>query len=154
MLNLPEQTGASINFSEMLICCAIHGKARSVIGLVFLAIWAISILIAMIFPIDPEGALPTTAGKIHKSNGPVAFLCLTLGVLLVSSRFKHDENMRPLHPTALILSLIMLFVFMSVGISFGIGLHLEGMLQRIYLTVLVTWFLLILWRLGKAARKI
>src|SRR5262245_35908088 len=66
-----------------------RGKARSVIGLALLMIWGVAVLIAMSFPIDPEGAPATTTGKIHETNGPIGFLSLTLGVLLVSFRFKH-----------------------------------------------------------------
>ena len=130
-----------------------HGRARSGIGLVCLTIWAFAVLIAMIFPIDPEGAVPTTTGKIHKTNGPVGFLCLALAVLLVSSRFKHDENMRPLHPMALILSLIMLLIFISVGLSLRMELGFTGLLQRVYLIVVIIWFLLTLSRLYRTVRK-
>ena len=130
-----------------------RGKARSIIGLILLTTWGVAVLIAMIFPIDPEGALPTTAGRIHKTNGPVAFLSLALGVLFVSLRFNHDENMRLLYPAALILSLIMLLIFVSVGISFRMKLGFVGILQRIYLVIVITWFLLTLSRLQKVERK-
>jgi Protein of unknown function (DUF998) len=130
-----------------------RGKARSIIGLILLTTWGVAVLIAMIFPIDAEGALPTTAGKIHKTNGPVAFLSLALGVLFVSLWFKHDENMRLLYPAALILSLIMLLIFVCVGISFRMKLGFVGILQRIYLVIVITWFLLTLSRLQKVERK-
>jgi hypothetical protein len=130
-----------------------HGRAKSGIGLVLLTIWAFAVLIAMLFPIDPEGALPTTTGKIHKTNGPVGFLCLALGVLLVSSRFKHDENMRSLHPITIILSLLMLLIFLSVGLSFRMELGFIGLLQRIYLIIVIIWFLLTLSRLYRTVRK-
>ena len=138
----------------MSLNSAVDRKAKSVIGLVLLIAWAITVWVALIFPIDPEGAAATTAGKIHKTNGPIAFLCLTLGVLFVSSKFKHDENMRLLHPTALILSLILIILFIAVGASFGMGLGYEGILQRIYLIVVVTWFVLTIFRIRKGAEKI
>ena len=124
-------------------------KAKSLIGLIFLTVWAVAVLVALSFPIDPEGAPTTTAGRIHQTNGPIAFLSLTIGVFLVSIRFKHDENMRSLYHTALILSLIMLLLFISVAVSLSIGLGLEGIFQRIYLIVVIVWFILVLIRIRK-----
>jgi hypothetical protein len=129
------------------------GRARFGFGLVLLTMWAVAVLIGMIFPIDPEGAQPTTAGKIHKSNGAVGFFCLALGLLLISWRFKYDENMRSLHPVALILSLITVLIFISVGISFRMEFGFTGLLQRIYLIIVIIWFLLTLSRLYRTVKK-
>jgi hypothetical protein len=121
--------------------------ARSEIGLGLLSIWAVGVLIAMIFPIDPEGAPQTIPGTIHGINGPLAFLSLTAGAILVSRRFKHDEEWRPLHRTTLILSLIMLAVFIATFANIVTGSGFAGLCQRIYLAAFVTWFSLTAMRL-------
>ena len=109
------------------------------------------VLIAMLFPIDPDGASTTLAGTIHRINGPLAFLSLTASVILLSRRFKHDEAWRPFHRSALILSLIMLALFMGTFVSMATGSGLAGLSQRMYLATFVTWFLLTAARLHSAA---
>ena len=125
--------------------------ARSRFGLALLGIWAVGVLIAMIFPIDPEGAPPTTSGTIHGINGPLAFLSLTAGTILVSRRFKQDEKWRPLHRTALILSLVMLAVFIATFVNIATGSGFAGLCQRIFLAAFVTWFFLTATRLRSIA---
>ena len=126
-------------------------RARSRIGLALLGIWAVGVLIAMIFPIDPEGAPQTISGTIHSINGPLTFLSLTAGTILVSRRFKQDEKWRPFHRTALILSLIMLAVFIATFGNIATGSGFAGLCQRIFLAAFVTWFFLTATRLRSIA---
>ncbi|HEU5167009.1 MAG TPA: DUF998 domain-containing protein [Chitinophagaceae bacterium] len=116
-------------------------SARPKIGLILLTIWSVGVLVAMIFPIDPEGTLPTTSGTIHKTNGPITFLSLTIGTILMSVGFGSDENWRSVYQPALMLSIIMLFIFIGVIISFATGLRYEGILQRLYLIIFSIWFI-------------
>ena len=115
-------------------------RARSGIGL--LGIWAVGVLIAMSFPIDPEGAPQTISGTIHRINGPLAFLSLTAGTILVSRRFKQDGLWRPIHRTAVILSLVMLAAFIATFLNIATASGFAGLCQRIFLVAFVTWFLL------------
>jgi uncharacterized membrane protein YozB (DUF420 family) len=126
-------------------------RARSRIGLALLGIWAVGVLIAMIFPIDPEGAPQTISGTIHRINGPLTFLSLTAGTILVSRRFKQDEKWRPFHRTALILSLVMLAVFIATFVNIATGSGFAGLCQRIFLAAFVTWFFLTATRLRSIA---
>jgi hypothetical protein len=126
-------------------------RARSRIGLALLGIWAVGVLIAMIFPIDPEGAPQTISGTIHGINGPLTFLSLTAGTILVSRRFKQDEKWRSFHRTALILSLIMLAVFIATFVNIATGSGFAGLCQRIFLAAFVTWFFLTATRLRSTA---
>jgi hypothetical protein len=125
--------------------------ARSRIGLGLLGLWAVGVLIAMLFPIDLEGAPQTISGTVHRMNGPLTFLSLTAGVILVSRRFKHDETWRPFHRTALILSLVMLAAFIGTFLSIATESGFAGLTQRIYLATFVTWFLLTAARLRSMA---
>jgi hypothetical protein len=126
-------------------------RARSRIGLALLGIWAVGVLIAMIFPIDPEGAPQTISGTIHRINGPLTFLSLTAGTILVSRRFKQDENWRPFHRTALILSLTMVAVFIATFVNIATGSDFAGLCQRTFLAAFVTWFFLTAMRLRSIA---
>jgi hypothetical protein len=112
---------------------------------------ALGLLIAMLFPIDLDGAPQTLSGTIHAINGPLTFLSLTVGVILVSRRFKHDEKWRPLHRSTLILSLVMLVEFSGVPLAIATESGFAGLAQRIYLVTFVTWFLLTATRLRSVA---
>ena len=114
---------------------------RPALGFILFGIWTIGVLIAMIFPIAPEGTTPTRSGNIHETNGPITFLSLTGASILISAAFKRNENWRSLYRPALTLSLVMFLIFISVVVNFATGLKLEGVLQRIYLTCFAVWFI-------------
>lgn len=117
-------------------------RARSQVGLALLGVCAVGVLIAMSFPIDPEGAPQTLSGTIHRINGPLAFLSLTVGTILVSRRFKQDEQWRPLYRTALVLSLVMLTAYIATFVSIVTAAGFVGLCQRILLVAFVSWFFL------------
>jgi len=125
--------------------------ARSRIGLGLMGLWGVAVLIAMFFPIDPDGAPQTLSGTIHRINGPMAFLSLTAGAILVSRRFTHDEQWRPVHGSSLILSLVMLTSFIATPLSIATESGLAGLCQRICLATFVTWFVLTAARLRSIA---
>jgi hypothetical protein len=131
----------------------VPGPARSRIGLTLLGIWATGVLIAMLFPIDAEGAPQTMAGTIHRINGPLTFLSLTVGVALVSWRFRHDPEWRPFQRFAVILSFILLLEFIVFPVSMAAGLDVEGLIQRIFLVTFVIWFVGTALRLRSAAME-
>jgi hypothetical protein len=122
---------------------------RPKLGLILLCIWAVGVLVAMIFPIDPEGSPSTISGTIHETNGPITFLSLTIGIILVSIGFRRDVNWGSLYRYALILSLVMLIIFISVVVNFATGLRYEGILQRLYLVTFSLWFVMIALHLRK-----
>jgi len=128
--------------------------AQSRIGLSLLGIWAVGLLIAMLFPIDLDGAPQTMAGTIHAINGPLTFLSLTLGVILVSWRFKHHTEWRPFHRLAVILSLIILLESIAVPVAMATESGLAGLAQRIFLVTFVTWSVLTAARLRSIAREV
>lgn len=125
----------------------IRERARSRMGLGLLGLWAGGVLIAMLFPLDPVGAAQTVAGTIHRVDGPLAFLCMTAGTLLVSWRLQYAETWRPWHRTALMLSLMMLAAYVSTFVAMATQSQVAGLMQRIDLTALVTWMLLMAFRL-------
>jgi hypothetical protein len=117
-------------------------SARSRFGLGLLALWSTGVFIAMIFPMDARGAPQTLSGMIHQTAGPLTFLCLSTGMVLVSWRLKRDNNWRSLYPTALTLSWVMLAAFLATFLSFSLDLGFLGLFQRIALGTAVVWILL------------
>src|SRR5215211_356099 len=136
----------SISLASFALVIGLHQgisqRARSQVGLGLLGVWGVGVLIAMSFPIDPEGAPQTISGTIHRINGPLAFLSLTAGTILVSRRFKQDGLWRPIHRTAVILSLVMLAAFIATILNIATASGFAGLSQRIFLVAFVTWFLL------------
>jgi hypothetical protein len=113
--------------------------ARSRLGLGFLSLWAVGVLISMVFPMDMPGTPPTAAGMIHDVTGPLAFLSLTLGMILVSWGFKDDMQWRPFRRAALALSVIMVIGYVATFLSIAAGTDYLGLCQRIALATSVVW---------------
>ena len=103
-------------------------SARSGTGLLLLSIWGVgmlmagifpaneggstvphmtTVLIAGLFPVEVESYPETTFSFIHIFALLLSFLILTLATILLSRRFKQDDKWRPIHPTALILAVVM-----------------------------------------------
>jgi hypothetical protein len=122
--------------------------ARSTIGLSLLGVWVLGLLVAATFPIDLEGTPPTTSGTVHRINGPITFLSLTVGAILVSRRLKHDENWLPVHRIALFLSLLMLAEFIVNAVSIASGAGYPGLGQRVFIVTFVAWLALMAARLS------
>jgi hypothetical protein len=116
-------------------------SARSRIGLMLLGVWAVGVLVAMSFPINPEGTTQTATG-IHRINGPLTFLSLTMGTILVSKSFSRDKNWQPIYRSALSLSVVMLVMFIITGVNIAIASGFEGLCQRVFLIMFATWFIL------------
>jgi hypothetical protein len=116
--------------------------AQSKTAIIFLGIWVLGPLIAMIFPIDLEGAPPTLHGTIHQIDGPLNFLSFTLGVFLITRRFKLDEKWKSIYFSGLILSMLMILLFIVTFVNFAADLGFIGLFQRIYLILFVAWFIM------------
>lgn len=117
-------------------------SARSRIGLILLGIWGVGVLVAMSFPINPEGSRQTITGLIHRINGPLVFLSLTIGTILVSKSFRRDKHWRAIYRSALSLSLVMLVTFIITGVTMTTDSGFGGISQRVFLIVFTTWFIL------------
>lgn len=126
-------------------------QARSLLGLVFLGVWAVGLMIAGVFPLNPNESQQTIAGMIAQINAPLHVLSLAIGAILISRRFKQDDNWRSLHRISLILSLIMLVLFIAVGITTARGVEFAGLGQRLFIATALTWLSLTSARLRSIA---
>ena len=140
--------------SAALIVALYRGAPRhalSLTGLVFLGMWAVGVTVAMIFPIDPGGVPVTLAGTIHQTAGPPTFLCVTMGVALISWRLGRDEQWRSLRSALLTLALVVAVGFAATAYTFFTGVEAAGLMQRIVLAAVVTWIVLVATRLRPTA---
>jgi uncharacterized protein DUF998 len=131
----------------------ISSAAQSRIGLFLLGVWGAGVLVAMSFHIDPEGTEQTLSGIIHRINGPLIFLSLTIGVLLISKSFSRDANWRTAYRYARPISLIMFAIFLVTVVNVATGSGFEGLCQRVFLLTFVAWFILTALRLRLANRN-
>ena len=125
---------------------------RSGIGLGLLGLWIVGVLLAMALPptvLDTPNSVPAA---IQRVNAPLHVLCLALGAVLVSTGFKRDEKWRPIHGSALTLSLLMLAAFVGVAVLLDTDSGFAGLGQRVFIVAFLTWFSLTALRLS-AQRK-
>lgn len=123
------------------------------VGLVFLAIWGVGLLVAATFPIDLNGAPRTLAGTIHRINGPLTFLSLTVGTNLVSRGFKQEARWRPIHRFASALAYLMIPEFIAGGLTAAQESG-AGIAQRVLILTFAGWFLLVAARLWSNAAPV
>ena len=129
----------------------LSGPAQSPLLLGLLGVFGTGLLVAASFPIDLDGAPQTLAGTIHSINGPIVFLCLTVGTNLVSRRFNLDGRCLPIHRIASVLALIMIPLFIAGGVAAARETG-AGIAQRILLVTFSAWFLLVAQRLRANAK--
>jgi hypothetical protein len=100
----------------------------------------VAALVAMLFPINPDGAPLTTSGPVHRVNGPIGFLSLSVGTMVVSSRFRKDVNRSTLDSALWVLSLAMFVGFVVTTVSIAGQTGFAGLSQRILLIFVVAWY--------------
>lgn len=121
--------------------------ARARLGIGFMGAFCVGALLAMIFPINPDGTPLTTAGAIHRVVGPITFLCLLVGVFFLSQSFARDDRWSSLHRPGVILSAVMAVFFVAMSLSIAARLGVAGLFQRLLLLAFLIWFFLSAWRL-------
>jgi hypothetical protein len=126
----------------LAIARGVPSAARSRAGLVLLGVWATSVLVAMIFPMDLDRTAPTLSGVIHDLSGVIGFFCLSVGAFVVSRRLTAPAGWHPVRRAMLALSMLMLAEFVAVFLVFATGSQFLGLVQRLYLGTMITWLLL------------
>ena len=127
--------------------------AKSRIGFILFGIWTVGLLVAMLFPINPEGTELTTISTIHRVNGPIIFLSLSVGTVLLSRSFKRDESWQRIYRPAMSLALVMLITFFITGLNVALKSGFAGLCQRVFLVTFITWFILTTLHLRSTAEK-
>jgi hypothetical protein len=119
--------------------------ARSRIGLVLLATAATGTLLSAVFRTDPPGAAQTTTGMLHEQVGLVTFVCLVIGILLFSLRFKGDPRWPAIPRVSLALALVALVLFLFTFATNAVdGLDgWFGIAQRLFIATVLAWQLVV-----------
>jgi Protein of unknown function (DUF998) len=98
-----------------------------VVGLLKLAI--------PLFPVDPLGTRPTSAGQIHNVLGNLTFFLYPLAALLLFGAFKRMGS-RLVPACSVVLALA------TVGVLIGNAVGVLGLAQRLYLVLSAIWLFL------------
>ena len=141
---------------------AVEADIRSGLGLVLLCVWASGAFLLAIFPTElGPGPHSLTAG-IHALVALVAFLCAALGELLISVRFAGDERLGSLRAPTLAISALALPVYVAFvlsgvanqvpGLWDGLG-SVFGLVERVFLGLILLWMLLVALRLRSVAAR-
>ena len=119
------------------------------IGLFFIAVWAVGIFIAAIFPVGDRIVLGTPSGYIHYRASVMSFFSLVFAALLLSWHFKQDERWSSFHRPAVILSVLILLAL--IGFFLSANRAYSGFSQRILISMFLIWLLLTAARLRHVA---
>lgn len=105
---------------------------------VLLAIWSAGAVIAGLFNTDPKGTVETsTNGEIHTFAVSVAVLALTCAAFLFGQHFQRDANWRSKASATRWWALAMLLT--TVATMLAAESEVGGIVQRIWITVLIGW---------------
>ena len=132
----------SIASWSLLVALRKGVASTPIVGLFFLGVWAVAVLVAMLFPIDAEGAAKTTSGKIHLINGPIGFISLTFAIFLITRKLRYDDKWKSYYPQARFLSWLIVAMFVISIINIGLQTGFAGLCQRITLALIVAWYVL------------
>ncbi len=112
--------------------------AASTAGFVCLGLWALCVFVAGIVDTDLLGAPDTVQGAIHGLASLVAFVSLILSSFLLL-KLKQDERWAASHRFWAVMSFVMLGTFLAfVGSMIALP-NIAGLVQRIFLAVVLTW---------------
>lgn len=118
------------------------------IGPALIGTWGVLAFASGIFPTDGEAA-PTTTGIIHELLGISGFVLVTISIFVFSWRFRSRSDWRPFALPTLVWGLTALATFFLVPVLGEAG---QGIGQRIFLTVVVSWLLVTAVRLRSISR--
>lgn len=121
---------------------SLHPQGARRIGLVLLGWFGIALLIAAAFQMDAEGAPGTFHGAVHRINGPIAFLSLTVGTNVTTRLFRFHDSWRRISRVATVLALLMIPAFIAGGVTVARGVG-AGIAQRLMIATFATWFLVV-----------
>jgi len=120
-------------------------------GLVLLAIWGIGALVLALFPTDLAGAKPTLHGVIHLFVALLAFICGAIGELLLALRFAKAEPWRSLRAPALVIAILAIILFVILLMS--AFPHAYGLVERIFIGLVLLWMLVVALRMRSFPAK-
>ena len=118
-----------------------HPDGRARAGRILLVIWAVCSGLLAFFADDLEGQPVHFSGGVHLLLALVAFPCVAVGTILISSSLWTDQARRNAR-TALGLSIAGAAAFLLLGTAFGHKHAPGGLYERIFLGLELLWIAL------------
>jgi hypothetical membrane protein len=116
------------------------GRLRG--GLVLIAVWAVTSGLLAFFADDVEGQPLTGSGVVHLTLALIAFPCVAVGTILVSSSFFTDPASRQAGTVLLVVAAAGGAAFLLLGSAFGHVHAPGGLYERIFLGIELLWIAL------------
>jgi hypothetical membrane protein len=120
-------------------------------GLTLISIWAACSALLAFFADDVEGQPVHGSGIVHLALALIAFVCMTIGTILVSTSLRSDPSWRRVAPVLLALSVAGAAAFLLLGTAVGHKHAPGGLYERIFLGLELLWIALAGWHI--AARR-
>jgi hypothetical membrane protein len=111
-------------------------------GLILLAVWAGCSALLAFFADDVEGQPLTGSGIVHLALAFIAFLCVAIGTILVSSNLMSDRSRRSVTVVLLALSVAGAAALLPLGTAVGHKHAPGGLYERIFLGLELLWIAL------------
>jgi hypothetical membrane protein len=111
-------------------------------GRVLLVIWAVCSGLLAFFADDLEGQPLTASGLVHLALAFIAFLCVAVGTILISSSLRSDPAWRSAGAVLLAVSVAGAAAFLLLGTAFGREHAPGGLYERIFLGLQLLWIAL------------
>jgi hypothetical membrane protein len=108
-------------------------------GRALIAIWAVCSGLLALFADDVEGQPVHGSGIVHLALAFVAFVCVTIGTILVSSNLRSDPAWRPVAAVLLAISVAGAAAFLLLGTALGHKHAPGGLYERIFLGLELLW---------------
>jgi hypothetical protein len=112
------------------------GRPRG--GLTLIVVWAICSGLLAFFADNPAGTPQTSSGIVHLILGFIAFICITIGTIMVSASLMSDQSWRPAAPVLLTIAIVGVIPYLLLGIP-----HKHhppgGLYERIFLGLELIW---------------
>ncbi|MGE5625834.1 MAG: DUF998 domain-containing protein [Bacillota bacterium] len=114
--------------------------ARSGAPLLLFAAAAVSVAVVALAHTDTaEGPHPTAHGLVHNAAAALAFLSVTVAMLIQSWRLRYDARWKPYHVKAFLLAAT---TFATLWIYALWGALPRGLAQKIVILLIVLWLLM------------
>ena len=131
---------------SLAIAAALHrsvgpdSRARG--GLVLIMVWAVCSGLLAFFADDVEGQPLSGSGIVHIALAFVAFICVTVGTILVSASLLPDPRWRSPGQVLLVVSIAGAAAFLLLGSAAGHKHAPGGLYERIFLGLQLLWMAL------------
>lgn len=111
-------------------------------GLLALALYGLTSILAAIFPTDPAGVAPTLTGTIHLRAGTIAFVSVAAAALALAFAFARDTRWQAFVAVAWVLAALLLVeVVVVIGVFITPHSGVFGAVERVFAATVAVWLI-------------